>query len=153
METSRGIEITVGIFVAAGLAALFMLAMQVSNLAEYREEGGYPVTAYFENVGGLKVRAPVTAGGVRVGRVMAIQYDPERFQARVTISLAASHDYFPTDTQASIYTAGLLGEQYIALQPGAEEEALKAGDRIVHTQSAVVLEEIIGKVLVNLATQ
>lgn len=153
METTRGIEITVGLFVAVGLAALFMLAMKVSNLAEYREDGGYAVTAYFENIGGLKVRAPVTAGGVRVGRVTAIDYDPERFMARVTISLSAAHNYFPIDTQASIYTAGLLGEQYIALQPGAEDEVLKSGDRIVHTQSAVVLEEIIGRVLVNLATK
>lgn len=153
METTRGIEITVGLFVAAGLAALFMLAMKVSNLAEYREDGGYSVVAYFENIGGLKVRAPVTAGGVRVGRVTAIAYDPERFQARVAISFSAAHDYFPTDTQASIYTAGLLGEQYIALQPGADDEALGDGDRIFHTQSAVVLEEIIGRVLVNLTSK
>ncbi len=150
--TTRTIEIAVGIFVALGLAGLFMLAMQVSNISEYRNTDGYTVNAYFTNIGGLKVRAPVTVSGVRVGRVTAIRYDPERFQARVEMTISAAHDYLPADTQASIYTAGLLGEQYIALEPGGEDDVLVHGSEIFYTQSALVLEEIIGRILVNLTT-
>ncbi|ACL71831.1 Mammalian cell entry related domain protein [Thioalkalivibrio sulfidiphilus HL-EbGr7] len=150
--TTRTIEITVGIFVALGVAALFMLAMQVSNISEYRNSDGYTVSAYFTNIGGLKVRAPVTVSGVRVGRVTAIRYDPERYQARVEITIGADHDYLPTDTQASIYTAGLLGEQYIALEPGGEDEVLAQGGEIHYTQSAFVLEQIIGRIMVNMTT-
>ncbi len=152
MVTTRRIEILVGVFVAAGFAALFMLAMRVSNLSGFQETGGYTLTAYFENIGGLKVRAPVTVSGVRVGRVAQVAYDPERFQAKVTLNIAGEHDYFPEDTAASIYTAGLLGEQYIALEPGAETEVLKDKDLIRHTQSAVVFEEVISKVISNLTT-
>ena len=151
--TTRTIEISVGILVALGLAALFMLAMQVSNLTEYRNGDGYTVNAYFGNIGGLKVRAPVTVSGVRVGRVSAIRYDPERYQARVEMTISAQHDYLPTDTQASIYTAGLLGEQYIALEPGGEEEVLVDGGEIYFTQSAIVLEQVIGRIVTNMATQ
>jgi phospholipid/cholesterol/gamma-HCH transport system substrate-binding protein len=150
--TTRTIEIAVGIFVALGLAALFMLAMQVSNISEYRDSDGYTVNAYFTNIGGLKVRAPVTISGVRVGRVTAIRYDAERYQARVEMTISAVHDYLPADTQASIYTAGLLGEQYIALEPGGEDDVLVDGSEIYFTQSALVLEEIIGRILVNLTT-
>jgi phospholipid/cholesterol/gamma-HCH transport system substrate-binding protein len=150
--TTRTIEITVGIFVALGVAALFMLAMQVSNISEYRNSDGYTVSAYFTNIGGLKVRAPVTVSGVRVGRVTAIRYDPERYQARVEITIGAAHDYLPTDTQASIFTAGLLGEQYIALEPGGEDEVLAQGGEIHYTQSAFVLEQIIGRIMVNMTT-
>lgn len=153
MVTTRRIEILVGVFVAAGLAALFMLAMRVSNLSGFQETGGYTLTAYFENIGGLKVRAPVTVSGVRVGRVAEVAYDPQRFQAKVTLNIAREHDYFPEDTAASIYTAGLLGEQYIALEPGAEIEVLKDKDQIRHTQSAVVFEEVISKVISNLTTK
>jgi phospholipid/cholesterol/gamma-HCH transport system substrate-binding protein len=151
--TTRTIEISVGILVALGLAALFMLAMQVSNLAEYRDSDGYTVSAYFSNIGGLKVRAPVTVSGVRVGRVSAIRYDPERYQARVDMTISAQHDYLTTDTQASIYTAGLLGEQYIALEPGGEDEVLTQGSEIHFTQSALVLEQVLGRIMTNLATQ
>lgn len=148
--TTRWIEITVGLFVALGIGALFVLALKVSNLSEYGGDEGYQVHAYFSNIGGLKERAPVTLSGVRVGRVSDIRYDPERFQARVTLTLSAQHDYLPQDTQASIYTAGLLGEQYIALEPGAEEAVLQEGDTLLFTQSAVVLEELIGRLMVNL---
>ncbi|OOG26486.1 outer membrane lipid asymmetry maintenance protein MlaD [Thioalkalivibrio denitrificans] len=151
--TTRTIEISVGILVALGLAALFMLAMQVSNLTEYRNGDGYTVSAYFGNIGGLKVRAPVTVSGVRVGRVSAIRYDPERYQARVEMTISALHDYLPADTQASIYTAGLLGEQYIALEPGGEDEVLVDGSEIYFTQSAIVLEQVIGRIVTNMATQ
>ncbi|MFP4081000.1 MAG: outer membrane lipid asymmetry maintenance protein MlaD [Ectothiorhodospira sp.] len=150
--TTRWIEITVGFFVALGLAALFVLALKVSNLSEYGGGEGYRVDAYFSNIGGLKERAPVTLAGVRVGRVSDIRYDPERFQARVTLSLSPEHDYLPQDTQASIYTAGLLGEQYIALEPGAEETVLEEGDTLQFTQSAVVLEELIGRLMTRLTS-
>lgn len=150
--TTRTIEILVGIFVALGLAALFMLAMKVSNLTEYSDEGGYTVSANFDNIGGLKVRAPVTMAGVRIGRVTGIQYDRERYQATVAMTIAPAYDYLPVDSHASIFTAGLLGEQYIAVEPGAEDDTLKQGGRIEYTQSALVLEQIIGRVLVSLTS-
>jgi len=143
----------VGIFVALGFAALFMLAMKMSNYASYRATDVYRVTVMFENIGGLKSRSPVTASGVRVGRVESIDYDADELQARVVLALEKSYDFFSEDTQASIYTAGLLGEQYIALEPGAEDEALKDGGRIRHSQSALVLEELVGQVLVNLTSK
>ncbi|HEV59207.1 MAG TPA: outer membrane lipid asymmetry maintenance protein MlaD [Phycisphaerales bacterium] len=152
METTRKIEILVGIFIAAGFAALFMLAMQVSNLSSFQNTAGYQVTAQFDNIGGLKVRSPVTVSGVRVGRVTAIRYDPESFRAEVTMTLDAKHDYLPMDTIASIYTSGLLGEQYVALEPGAEMEVLKDGDRVEFTQSALVLEEMVSRLLNRLTT-
>jgi len=151
--TNRKIEVLVGIFVAAGFAALFVLAMQVSNLSTFSPGESYTVTVRFDNIGGLKVRSPVTVGGVRVGRVSAIRYDPEVFSAVVSMSIDANQDYFPVDTGASIYTSGLLGEQYIALEPGAEEAVLKDGDAIQIAQSAVILEQLIGKFVLNSATK
>ena len=153
MKTTRTQEIWVGIFVALGFAALFMLAMKMSNYASYRATDVYRVTVMFENVGGLKPRSSVTASGVRVGRVESINYDADELQARVILALEKSYDFFSEDTQASIYTAGLLGEQYIALEPGAEDETLKDGSRIRHSQSALVLEELVGQVLVNLTSK
>jgi phospholipid/cholesterol/gamma-HCH transport system substrate-binding protein len=147
----RYLEVSVGLFVLLGIAALFYLAIQVSNIAEYRDRDTYEVTAYFDQIGGLKVRAPVTVSGVRVGRVSGIVYDPERFQARVTLALQSGTDFLPSDTQASIFTAGLLGEQYIALEPGGDYEPLRAGDEILFTQSALVLENMIGRVLTNIS--
>jgi phospholipid/cholesterol/gamma-HCH transport system substrate-binding protein len=151
--TERRIEILVGVFVALGLGALFVLAMQVSNLSQLRDTGTYRVTAYFDNIGGLKVRAAVTASGVRVGRVAEIDYDPRTYRARVVLALGREYDFFPVDTSASIYTAGLLGEQYIALDPGAEEETLKDGSVIEYTQSAMILEQLIGRFLVELTSK
>lgn len=153
MDRSRTIEVGVGLFVAAGLAALFMLAMKVSNLSAMAENEGYEVTARFENVGGLKVRSPVSVGGVRVGRVSAIDFDNQTFEAVVRLHIAAQYDQFPTDTSARIFTAGLLGEQYVALEPGGAEEILKAGDQIQLTQSALVLEQIIGQFLFSKASE
>ena len=150
--TTRFIEIMVGLFVVLGFLALFMLAMKVSNLGRLTNKEGYEVVAYFENIGGLKVRSPVTVSGVRVGQVIEIVYDDDRYEAQVTMRIGIKHDYFPIDTTASIYTAGLLGEQYIALEPGAEEDVLKTGDTIEFTQSALVLEEIIGKIVVKLTS-
>lgn len=144
---SRAVEILVGLFMALFFAAMFFLAMRVSNLSSLGGGGGYEILASFENIGGLKVRAPVAAGGVRVGRVTGIEYDSESFQANVTMSIDNEHTSFPIDTTASIYTAGLLGEQYIGLEPGAEEDFLEDGHEIDLTQSAMVLEKLIGQVV------
>jgi phospholipid/cholesterol/gamma-HCH transport system substrate-binding protein len=153
MQNSRSMEIAVGLFVAGGLAALFMLAMQVSNLSANISSENYTVTAAFQNIGGLKVRSPVTVSGVRVGRVEAIDYDTHAYEAVVTMRIEDKYNSFPEDTSASIFTAGLLGEQYIALQPGGSEKNLKAGDRIHLTQSALVMEQIIGQFLYNVASK
>lgn len=147
--TTRFMEITVGLFVVTGGAALFVLAMNVSNFGSLSSKEGYFLTAYFENIGGLKERSAITVSGVRVGQVSDIVFDPQRLQAKVTLRVDHKHDYFTTDTAASIYTAGLLGEQYIALEPGAEDDTLTDGDEIEFTQSAVVLEEIISKFISN----
>jgi phospholipid/cholesterol/gamma-HCH transport system substrate-binding protein len=149
--TTRTIEIWVGIFVAAGLASLFMLAMKVSNLSGLDAAVGYKLTASFDNIGGLKVRSPITASGVRVGRVANIRYDSTSYRAEVVLQIDPQFDQFPTDTSASIFTAGLLGEQYIALAPGAEEEMLREGDNLMLTESAIVLERLIGQFLYSKA--
>ena len=149
--TSKGVEITVGLFVALGLAALLMLAMKVSNLAESSVEGGYDLTARFDNIGGLKVRSPVTMAGVRIGRVSAINFDGDTYEAVVTLTVDPKFNKLPLDTSASIFTAGLLGEQYVGLEAGGALEFLGDKDEIKLTQSAVVLEQIIGQFLYNRA--
>lgn len=153
MMQSKTTEIMVGIFVAAGLAALFMLAMKVSNLATFTDEKGYELTARFENVGGLKVRSPVTVAGVRIGRVAEIGFDSETYEAVVSLNISPHYNNLPTDTTGSIYTAGLLGEQYVSLEPGGEETYLKGGDEIRLTQSALVLEQVIGQFLFSKAAE
>jgi len=142
----------VGVFVVAGMAALFMLAMKVSNISTLNDNNGYEVTAYFDNVGGLKVRSPVTASGVNVGRVAAIRYDDKLFEALVTLKLNRNY-HLPVDSSASIFTSGLLGEQYVGLEPGGATDDLKNGDRIKITQSALILEQIIGRVLFSKAAE
>lgn len=151
MIQSKQTEILVGLFVAAGLAALFMLAMKVSNLGDFTDEKGYQVTANFQNIGGLKPRSPVSMAGVRVGRVADITLDPETYDAVVTLNIYSQYDNIPLDTSASIFTAGLLGEQYIGLEAGAEDFYLADGDEIMLTQPAVVLEQIIGQFLYSKA--
>ena len=146
---ARIIETLVGFFMLLFFAAMFILAIKVSNLSSLTGGDGYEVTAHFENIGGLKPRAPVAASGVRVGRVSKIEYDGETFQAKVTLNIDNEFNAFPTDTIASIFTAGLLGEQYIGLDPGGEEEILADGDEFSLTQSALVLERLIGRVLVD----
>ncbi|WP_299879365.1 outer membrane lipid asymmetry maintenance protein MlaD [uncultured Cocleimonas sp.] len=153
MGSSRTAEITVGALFVLGVLALFALAMNVSNISSFSADKGFNVTAKFGNVGGLKTKAKVTLSGVTVGRVTEIFYDKKSFRATVVMAIDPQYDYLPEDTQASIYTAGLLGEQYVSLEPGAEEVSLKEGSVIQLTQSAVVLEEIIGKVLVSLTTK
>ena len=151
MIQSKQAEILVGLFVAAGLAALFMLAMKVSNLGDFTDDKGYQVTANFQNIGGLKPRSPVSMAGVRVGRVAEIKLDPETYDAVVTLNIYPQYDNIPLDTSASIFTAGLLGEQYIGLQAGADDFYLADGDEIMLTQPAVVLEQIIGQFLYSTA--
>lgn len=153
MRANRTQEIWVGVFVALGVAALFALALSVSNYSSYSKGGQYKLIAYFDNIGGLKERAPVTLSGVTIGRVTSIGYDPEQYRAKVELGIDHSYQVLSEDTQASIYTAGLLGEQYVALEVGAEDAILKDGDRIVHTQSAMVLEELIGQVMVKLTSK
>jgi phospholipid/cholesterol/gamma-HCH transport system substrate-binding protein len=153
MKQTKTTELMVGVFIVAGVAALFVLAMKVSNLSSFSQADGYTLTARFENVGGLKVRSAVTAGGVRVGRVAHIDYDSGRFEAVVTLDLDSKYDDFPDDTSASIYTSGLLGEQYIALEPGGSENLLSDGSEIEMTQSALVLEKLVSKFLFNKAAE
>lgn len=147
MDNSRNMEIAVGVFVAAGLAALFVLAMQISSITAFQRAEGYTVDAYFANVGGLRERAPVSLSGVQVGRVSAIHLDPERFEARVELTIRPEFDNLPSDTAARVRTSGLLGEQYVSLQPGGMPDSLGDGDEITLTQSALVLEEIVGRFL------
>lgn len=148
--TNRSIETGVGIFVVAGFAALLFLALKVGNLGFGSGATGYTVSADFNNIGSLKVRAPVRAAGVTVGRVVGIDFDSTRYQARVSLALDDAYR-FPTDTSASILTSGVLGENYVGLDAGAEEATLADGDHIQITQSAVVLEQVIGRFLYDKA--
>lgn len=145
------IDLWVGVFVALGLAAIFGLALKVGNLTSSNVGETYMVTAGFENIGGLKPHAPVKSAGVVIGRVDGIVFDSKSYEAKVTIKIDKRYQ-FPTDTFANIYTAGLLGEQYIGLEAGGEEVQLKNGDKITHTQDAVVLEKMISQFLYNKAS-
>jgi phospholipid/cholesterol/gamma-HCH transport system substrate-binding protein len=151
MMHSRTVQIWVGLFVVAGMAALLMLSMKVSNISAFTETEGYKVTASFENIGGLKVRSPVTMAGVVVGRVAQIGFDRESYEAVVTLNIQSQYDNIPEDSSASIFTAGLLGEQYIGLDAGGAEVVLKEGSELELTQSAIVLEQIIGQFMVSQA--
>lgn len=153
MARSRTVEILVGAFMAAGFVALFFLAMEVSNLSTAANGNGYALTARFDNVGSLKTRAPVSIAGVRIGRVERIRFDQDSYQAVVTLRIDQEFDHIPTDTFANIYTAGLLGEQYIGLDPGGSPDYLVDGDQIEHTQSALVLERMIGQFLFSKAEE
>ncbi|WP_096527470.1 outer membrane lipid asymmetry maintenance protein MlaD [Candidatus Nitrosoglobus terrae] len=151
MRQSPAVELTVGVFVAAGLIALFILAIKVSNLSLINKENTYSVTAKFQNIGTLKVRSAVTLSGVTVGRIASIKIDPQTYEAEVIIRINSEYDYLPDDTSASIYTAGLLGEQYVALEPGGSDTYLKEGSEITLTQSALVLEKLIGQFIYSKA--
>jgi phospholipid/cholesterol/gamma-HCH transport system substrate-binding protein len=153
MAQNRSIEILVGAFMAAGFVALFFLAMQVSNLSASSGGDGYELLGRFDNIGSLKVRSPVTMAGVRIGRVSAINFDPETYEAVVTMRIENRYNTIPDDTFAKIFTAGLLGEQYIGLDPGGSDVFLLEGDEISLTQSALVLEEIVGQFLFSKAEE
>lgn len=148
----KGIETLVGLFVLLGLLAIVFLALKAANLATFRVGGTYAVTAKFDNIGGLKVRAPVKSAGVTIGRVAAIALDTSSYQGTVTMELEEGVA-FPTDTSAKILTSGLLGDQYIGLEPGGAEQNLKPGDEIRMTQSAVVLENLISQFLYSKAAE
>lgn len=153
MSKTRQIEILVGAFMAAGFVALFFLAMQVSNLGKVNTGGSYEILARFDNIGGLKVKSPVTMAGVEVGRVVDIYYDPKDFRAVAVLGIYSQYDGIPDDTFAKILTAGLLGEQYVGLDPGGSEQMLADGSEIAITQSALVLEEIIGQFIYGKAQE
>lgn len=153
MKAVKQTEILVGVFMAIGLLALFFLAMKVSNLGSLNTGDSYRVLAHFDNIGSLKVKAPVTMAGVEVGRVAEIGFDKERFQAVVGLDIYAEYDQIPEDTYAKILTAGLLGEQYIGLDPGGSDVLLKEGSVIEITQSALVLEEVIGQFIFSKAQE
>jgi phospholipid/cholesterol/gamma-HCH transport system substrate-binding protein len=147
----KSLDLWVGLFVLLG-AALIFLAMKVGNLSAISFEQTYPVITKFDNIGGLKPRAPVKSAGVVVGRVGDIGFDDQSFQAIVTLNLQSNYQ-FPKDTSAKILTSGLLGEQYIGLEAGGDLENLAAGDRIRMTQSAMVLENLISQFLFSKAAE
>ncbi|OGI48965.1 MAG: outer membrane lipid asymmetry maintenance protein MlaD [Candidatus Muproteobacteria bacterium RBG_16_65_34] len=147
----KTLELWVGLFVAIGLLALAMLAFKVGNLTTADVLNSYRIKARFENIGGLKVKSAVTMAGVRIGRVSEVSFDSVRYQAVVTMDIDGRYKTIPTDTSATILTAGLLGEQYVGLEPGADEVYMKDGETIRLTQSALVLEKLIGQFLFNQA--
>ena len=149
MERSRN-DVWVGLFVLIGAAAILFLALQSANLLSLSIRPTYQVVANFDNIGGLKRQAAVKSAGVVVGRVESIGFDDTRFQARVTLALENQFS-FPKDSSLKILTSGLLGEQYIGIEAGADEKNLAQGDTITATQSAVVLENLIGQFLYNRA--
>jgi phospholipid/cholesterol/gamma-HCH transport system substrate-binding protein len=151
MQHSKTQDTLVGLFVASGIAALFYMALQISNLGTYTSNDSYTVIARFQNSGGLKVKSPVSVAGVRIGRVSAITLDKESHESVVEMRIESKYDNLPSDSGASIYTAGLLGEQYISLDPGSSEEFLKDKSTLDITSSAIVLEEMIGKFMLNKA--
>ncbi|MHB8534288.1 MAG: outer membrane lipid asymmetry maintenance protein MlaD [Sulfuricaulis sp.] len=153
MLSRKSLELWVGLFVAAGILALAMLAFKVGNLTSADVLDGYKISARFDNVGGLKVKAAVTMAGVRIGRVAAISFDDNRYQALVTMDIDGRYKNIPKDSSASILTSGLLGDQYIGIEPGGDETYLKAGDTIIRTQSALVLEKLIGQMLFSKSTE
>jgi phospholipid/cholesterol/gamma-HCH transport system substrate-binding protein len=148
--STRITETLVGLFVLLGFAALLFLALQAANLGNFSTEDSYRLAARFDNIGGLKVRAPVRSAGVTVGRVTAITLDGKTYQGVVSMDIRNSFQ-FPKDSSAKILTAGLLGDQYVGLEPGADEKNLAPGTTITQTQSALVLENLIGQVLFNMA--
>jgi len=149
MRQTRSVEIGTGLFVLLGMSALFFLTTQTTGGDNFSADDVYEVEAFFENVGSLKSRAPVAMSGVTIGRVTSVTFDPESLQARVTLVIDSQYDQIPDDSDASILTAGLLGSQYIGLQAGGSEFYLEEGGEIMFTQSAIVLENLIGKFLVN----
>lgn len=145
------LEVGVGFFIIAALCGLMMLAFKVSGLTDIGDGHYYTVTADFDNIGGLKVRAPVTVSGVKVGRVADIQLDPKTYRAAVTLQIDNGYKDLPVDTSASILTQGLLGSNYISLSPGYEQQMIKPDGRIETTHSALILENLIGQLMFNLS--
>ena len=152
MMTRKELDLWVGIFAVAGMGAMLFLSLKVANLASFSSSDAYQINAKFENIGGLKIRAPVKSAGVVVGRVGDIRFDNESFEAVVSMNID-SRFQFPKDSSAKILTSGLLGEQYIGIAAGGDSVNLKKGDTLKLTQSAVVLENLIGQFLYNKAAE
>jgi phospholipid/cholesterol/gamma-HCH transport system substrate-binding protein len=150
MVRKSSVEILVGIFMIAGAIALTFLALRVSGLTEYGNNHYYVVTAEFDNIGSLKPRAPVTIGGVNIGRVGPIMLDPKTFQAKVNLLINVHYNDIPDDSTANILTQGLLGSNYISLSPGFNNTVLKNGSQIQNTHSAIILENLIGQLMYSL---
>lgn len=148
----KSLDLWVGLFVLLGAGALLFLALKAGNMSSLSFEQTYPVVTRFDNIGGLKPRAPVKSAGVVVGRVADIRFDDKTFQATVTLNIEDRYK-FPKDSSAKILTSGLLGEQYIGLEAGGDTANLAAGDRINMTQSAIVLENLISQFLFSKATE
>jgi len=148
--SKKGIETLVGLFVLLGILGLVFLALKAANLGSFSAGDTYDLQARFDNIGGLKVRAPVRSAGVTVGRVTKIGLDGKSFQGVVTLSIARGYQ-FPKDSAAKILTSGLLGDQYVGLEPGGDDKNLNPGDTVAQTQSAVVLENLIGQFLTGKA--
>lgn len=149
MQQTRTVELGTGLFALLGMGALFFLTTQTTGGKEFSASETFQVTARFENVGSLRARAPVAMSGVTIGRVMGIVFDPYTLNALVTFEIDSKYDQIPDDSDASILTAGLLGSQYIGLQGGGSDIYLEEGSEILLTQSAIVLENLIGKFLVK----
>lgn len=148
----KSLDVWVGLFVLLGAAAIMFLALKVGNLSSMSFGPGYTLVARFDNIGGLKPRAPVKSAGVVVGRVESIGFDDKNFQASVTIRMQGNVK-FPKDSSAKILTSGLLGEQYIGLEPGGDDKNFAEGDRVKSTQSAIVLENLISQFLFSKAAE
>lgn len=146
---SRAVELLVGFFVCLGIAAIFILTMRVSNLGSTSDVQGYTVTAAFNDVGGLKVGAPVDMGGVRIGRVSSIQLNQTTYEAVASLHIDKQYK-IPKDSDASILTSGLLGEKYVGVGPGGSLQDMKNGDKFIITQSALVLEHLIGQFMTSM---
>ncbi|SDS85841.1 phospholipid/cholesterol/gamma-HCH transport system substrate-binding protein [Halopseudomonas xinjiangensis] len=146
---TRTLELTVGLFILIGVLALVVLALRVSGLSSTTSGDTYRVYAHFDNVAGLTPRAKVTMAGVTIGQVTSIQFDKNRYTGFVEMAISSDVDTLPADSTASIVTAGLLGEKYVGISVGGEDDLLADGDEIHDTQSALVLEELIGRFLLN----
>lgn len=146
----RTMEFIVGLFMLAGLAAMVLLAFKVSGLTKVGNGDTYTITAEFDNIGGLKIRAPVAIGGVRIGQVENIALDKNSFRAVVTMRIENKFNNLPDDSSASIFTQGILGSNYISIVPGFEPESLKAGEQIETTHSALILENLIGQLIYSM---
>lgn len=147
METARTRELGTGLFIFLGFAALMFLATQTTDLEQYVQDTGYRVTARFSDVAGLKERAPVTLAGVNVGRVERIEFDNDQLDAIVTLRIENRYNQIPDDSDASINTAGLLGSKYIGIGPGGSETYFEEGSEVQITQSAIILEDVIGRLM------
>lgn len=148
MKSSNQIELTAGIFLALAIAALVFLALQATDRGVV-SNGGYQISATFTNIGGLKPKASVSMGGVTIGTVERIELDPQTFEARVYMTISDAYSDLPEDTSASILTAGILGDQYVGLEPGGSPVPLQDGDQVLLTNSAMVLEQMISKYLLG----